>query len=67
MYEDYFSELYKYFKLLKEEFCNVFPSCIETGYEYLFFKYKKGDMSITPESVQNYTVRFSERVSAFWS
>ena len=67
MYEDYFSEPYKYFKLSKEEFCNVFPSCGETGYEYLFIKYKKGDMSITPESVQNYTGRFSERVSAFWS
>ena len=24
-------------------------------------------MSITPESVQNYTGHFSERVSAFWS
>lgn len=67
MYEDYFSEPYKYFKLSKEEFCNVFPSCGENGYEYLFIKYKKGDMSITPESVQNYTGRFSERVSAFWS
>lgn len=67
MYEDYFSEPYKYFKLSKEEFCNVFPSCGETGYEYLFIKYKKGDMSITPESVQNYTGRFSERVNVFWS
>ena len=67
MYEDYFSEPYKYFKLSKEEFCNVFPACGETGYEYLFIKYKKGDMSITPESIQNYTGRFSERVSAFWS
>ena len=67
MYEDYFSEPYKHFKLSKEEFCNVFPACGETGYEYLFIKYKKGDMSITPESIQNYTGRFSERVSAFWS
>lgn len=67
MYEDYFSEPYKYFKLSKEEFCNIFPSCGENGYEYLFIKYKKGDMSITSESVQNYTGRFSERVSAFWS
>ena len=67
MYEDYFSEPYKYFKLSKEEFCNVFPSCGETGYEYLFIKYKKGDMSITPKTVQNYMGRFSERVSAFWS
>ena len=67
MYEDYFIEPYKYFKLSKEEFCNVFPACGETGYEYLFIKYKKGDMSITPESIQNYTGRFSERVSAFWS
>ena len=67
MYEDYFSEPYKYFKLSKEEFCNVFPACGETGYEYLFIKYKKGDMSITPKTVQNYMGRFSERVSAFWS
>jgi len=66
MYEDYFSEPYKYFKLSKEEFCNLFPACGETGYEYLFIKYKKGDMSITPESIQNYTGRFSEKVSAFW-
>ena len=67
MHRNYFGEPYKYFKLSNEEFCNVFPSCGETGYEYLFIKYKKGDMSITPESIQNYTGRFSKRVSAFWS
>lgn len=65
MYEDYFSEPYEYFKLSKEEFCNVFPSCGETGYEYLFIKYKKGDKNITSESLGSYAGRFSERMKAF--
>lgn len=65
MYEDYFSEPFKYFKLSKEEFCNAFPSCGETGYEYLFIKYKKGNKNITPESVGNYTGCFSERMKTF--
>lgn len=67
MYEDYFSEPYEYFKLTKEEFCNAFPSCGETGYEYLFIKYKKGDMEITPDNLENYTGRFSQRMNIFWS
>ena len=50
MYEDYFSEPYEYFKLTKEEFCNVFPSCGETGYEYLL-NTKKGDMEITSDNL----------------
>lgn len=50
MYEDYFSEPYEYFKLTIEEFCNVFPSCGETGYEYLL-NTKKGDMEITSDNL----------------
>lgn len=67
MYEDYFSEPYEYFKLTKEEFCNAFPSCGETGYEYLFIKYKKGDMEITPDNLENYKGHFSERMNIFCS
>lgn len=67
MYEDYFSEPYEYFKLTKEEFCNAFPSCGETGYEYLFIKYKKGDVEITSDNLRNYTGRFSERMNTFWA
>lgn len=66
IYEDYFSEPYEYFKLSKEEFCNIFEDCGEKEYEYLFIKYKKGNISLTTENVQNYTGRFAERVSAFW-
>lgn len=67
MYEDYFCEPYKYFKFSKEQFCNAFPSCGETGYEYLYIKYKKGDKYITPESVGSYTGCFSERMKTFLS
>lgn len=67
MYEDYFREPYEYFKLTKEEFCNAFPSCGETGYEYLFIKYKKGDVEITSDNLRNYTGRFSERMNTFWA
>lgn len=66
MYEDYFSEPYKHFKFSKEEFCNAFPTCGETGYEYLFIKYKKGNVSITPENVKSYTGLFGERMNTFW-
>ncbi len=66
MYEDFFSEPYEYFKLSKEEFCNAFPCCGETGYEYLFIKYKKGNKILTPENVENYSGRFSERMQAFF-
>lgn len=67
MYEDYFSEPYEYFKLTKEEFCNAFPSCGETGYEYLFIKYKKGNVEINSDNISNYKGCFSERMNMFWS
>lgn len=65
MYEDYFSEPYEYFKFTKEEFCKAFPSCGETGYEYLFIKYKKGDMEINSDNLKEYTGHFSERMNTF--
>lgn len=65
MYEDYFREPYEYFRFSKEEFCNAFPFCGEAGYEYLFIKYKKGDESITSDSVSGYTGLFCEKIKAF--
>lgn len=65
MYEDFFREPYEYFKFSKEEFCNAFPSCGETGYEYLFIKYKKGSKSITFDNVSGYTGLFCERMKDF--
>jgi len=65
MYEDYFREPYEHFRFSKEEFCNAFPSCGEAGYEYLFIKYKKGDESITSDSVSGYIGLFYERIKAF--
>ena len=66
MYEDYFKEPYEYFRFSKKEFCSAFPSCEETGYEYLSIKYKKGDRDITSENVENYTGIFAERMKAFF-
>lgn len=65
MYEDFFREPYEYFKFSKEEFSNAFPSCGESGYEYLFIKYKKGNKDITPDSVSGYTGLFCERMKDF--
>lgn len=66
MYEDYFKEPYEYFRFSKKEFCSAFPSCEETGYEYLSIKYKKGDRNITSENVENYTGIFAERMKVFF-
>jgi hypothetical protein len=65
MYEDYFQEPYEYFRFSKEEFCNAFPSCEEASYEYLFIKYKKGEESITSDSISGYTGLFYERIKSF--
>lgn len=65
MYEDYFREPYEYFRFSKKEFCNAFPFCGEAGYEYLFIKYRKGDESITSDSVSGYTGLFCERIKVF--
>lgn len=65
MYEDYFREPYEYFKFTKEEFCKAFPSCGEIGYEYLFIKYKKGDIELTEEALCGYGGCFSERLKLF--
>lgn len=65
MYEDFFREPYEYFKFSKEEFSNAFPSCGESGYEYLFIKYKKGNKDITSDSVSGYTGLFYERMRDF--
>lgn len=65
MYEDFFREPYEYFKFSKEEFSNAFPSCGESGYEYLFIKYKKGNKDITSDSVSGYMGLFCERMKDF--
>ena len=66
IYEDYYRYPYEYFKLSKEEFCNAFPECGSIGYEYLFIKYKKGNILVNEESVNGYTGLFNERMKQYW-
>ena len=53
LFEDYFSEPYQHFYLLKAEFCGAFPDVAEEGYESLSIRYQRA--------------RFLFRVSLFQS
>lgn len=62
LYEDYYRFPYEYFKFSKNEFCNAFPECGDTGYEYLSIRYKKGKEEISDKSVEKYTGVYKERM-----
>lgn len=64
--EDYYRIPYEHFKFSKEEFCSVFPQCGSIGYEYLFIKYKKGEVLLNEESVEKYSGFFSDRIEQYW-
>ena len=66
MYEDYYCEPYESFKLSKNEFCDIFPSCGASGYEYLFIKYEKGNQELSEENVQEYRGLFFDRINEYF-
>ena len=66
VFEDYYRIPYEYFKFTKEEFCNAFPECGPIGYEFLFIKYKKGNVLICEESVSEYSELFRDRINHYW-
>ncbi len=66
IYEDYYRAPYEYFKLSKEEFCNAFPECGSIGYEYLFVKYKKGNILVNEDTINSYTGLFDKKMKSYW-
>lgn len=63
--EDYFSDPYKRFRLLKTEFCRAFPEVTEEGYEFLSIRYKRGKIVLTSSSLAGYTGLWKERLVEF--
>lgn len=66
VFEDYYKIPYEHFKFTKEEFCNAFPECGPIGYEFLFIKYKKGNILVSEESVSEYSELFKDRINHYW-
>ncbi len=66
IFEDYYKIPYEHFKLTKAEFCNAFLECGAIGYEFLFIKFKKGDVIVCEETVSEYTGLFSDRMKQYW-
>ncbi|MGN8891026.1 AAA family ATPase [Dysosmobacter sp. HCP28S3_G4] len=65
LFEDYFSEPYQYFHLLKAEFCGAFPDVAEEGYEYLSIRYQRGKIPLTSESLSEYKGTWKTQLNAF--
>lgn len=55
LFEDYFSEPYQHFHLLKSEFCRAFPEISEEGYEFLTIRYSRGKIELTNKTLNEYS------------
>ena len=64
LWEDYYSEVFSYFKFNKSDFFNVFPNADYRTFDYLSIKYIKGDNDLNRESIDRYDGLFSEIVKA---
>ena len=62
LYEDYYKEVYSYFKWSKNDFCKAFPECGIKGYEYLFTKYENGKEEISLDTIPNYSGPFQDKL-----
>lgn len=62
LFEDYFSEVFKYFNLPKKDFIRLFPEITEEGYEYLSIRYKRGKDKVTKKSTDLYKGSWKKRI-----
>lgn len=65
LFEDYFSEPYKHFHLLKTQFIRAFPEISEEGYEFLSIRYSRGKVALTRKSLEEYTGLWKDQLSLF--
>ncbi len=61
-FEDYFSAPYEYFHLLKDEFGRLFPEVSPEGYEYLFVRHKRGEISLSKDTLPGYLGFWKDRL-----
>lgn len=65
LFEDYFSEPFQYFHLLKAQFSRAFPEISEEGYEFLSIRYTRGKVELTRESLEKYTGLWKDYLNKF--
>lgn len=65
LFEDYFSEPYQYFHLLKAQFIRAFPEITEEGYEFLSIRYPRGKVELTRRSLEEYTGLWKDHLVHF--
>ena len=65
LFEDYFSGPFQHFRLLKTEFCRVFPDVTKEGYEYLSIRYQRGKIPLTSESLSEYNGMWKAQLEEF--
>lgn len=65
LFEDYFSEPYQYFHLLKAQFIRAFPEITEEGYEFLSIRYQRGKVELSRTSLEKYSGLWKERLIEF--
>ena len=65
LFEDYFSEPYQYFHMLKPQFIRAFPEIAEEGYEFLSIRYPRGKVELTSSSIDDYTGLWKDRLTEF--
>lgn len=66
LYEDYYSELFSFFSISREEFCHAFPDADEITYNYLSCRYKRGKLDLSEESLSDYHGLFKNELRFFF-
>jgi len=65
LFEDYFSEPYQHFHMLKAQFIRAFPEITEEGYEFLSIRYSQGKTELTEGSLSDYSGLWKNRLNDF--
>ena len=65
LFEDYFSEPYQHFHLLKAQFLRAFPEISEEGYEFLAIRYSRGKVALTRKALEEYTGLWKDQLALF--
>lgn len=60
-----FRDPFRHFCIAKNDFCKMFPSCGELGYEYLSLKYKKGKLELNEQNLAKYHDVYRERLERY--
>lgn len=63
--EDYYSSVFRFFTIDRDQFCSVFPEENEKTYNYLSLRYAKGNRELTRENLKEYNGLYYEDLVSY--